>query len=292
MSLWKALRDGISAATRMFAPLVVMFVVCLIVALVLTIPVGAAMNGWVGHRLAAYDLARDFDLLRVMEPLVTSVTAQQTEPASGAQAAATLLTVMGGTILAAWLVSSLPNVVLGGGVLLTYADGRFAWRRFLWGAWHWLLPFAALLVIFDLCAALVIALGIGVLSVLEMVHASILTLPTLVLTALVYVALMMTFEYARAIAVADGTQNILRAVGRAVVSIVRQPVRTFGLYLLMAAASLALMPLYAIVLAPVIPFEWGLMAIAAQQFYVAARLWTRLARWASMIALYQQGKGT
>jgi hypothetical protein len=110
-----------------------------------------------------------------------------------------------------------------------------------------------------------------------------------VLTGLVYVALAMTFEYAHVIAVAEGTRNVFRTLGRAVVFIVHQPAPTFGLYLLIAALGLILIPLYASVITPTIPFAWGVLGIAAQQLYIVGRLWMRLARLAGEVALYCKG---
>jgi hypothetical protein len=295
MSLWKALRDGIIAATHIPAPLVVLFVVYLVGALVLTAPVAVALNSWVGHRLAARDLARDFDALLAIESALSNnaLQAAGTSSAPGApaesRAAATTLFVMFGMALIAWQAAPLPDAMLGGGILLTFLEERFAWRRFLGGAWHWLLPFLALAVMFVLCAALVVTLGAGALIALEAAKASVLTVPVLVLTGLVYVALAMTFEYAHVIAVAEGTRNVFRTLGRAVVFITRQPVPTFGLYLLMAALGLALIPLYSGVVAPVIPFEWGLIAITAQQLFIVGRLWARLARLAGEVSLYSKG---
>jgi hypothetical protein len=103
-----------------------------------------------------------------------------------------------------------------------------------------------------------------------------------------YAAVAMTFEYARVIAVADGTRNFFPALGHAVVLIVRRPVTTFGVYGLMSAVGLMLIPLYANVIAPVIPFEWAVVAVAAQQLFILARLWTRLAQWASELQLCRQ----
>jgi hypothetical protein len=104
----------------------------------------------------------------------------------------------------------------------------------------------------------------------------------------VYIVLAAVFEYARVIAVADGTRNIFRSLGRAVAFIARQPLKSLGLYLLMTALGLALIPLYANVVAPVIPFEWGVAAIVAQQLFVLGTMWMRLTRWASELALYRQ----
>jgi hypothetical protein len=288
MSLWKAFRDGIATATRIPAPLIVMFLVTLIGALVLTVPVYAAMNAWVGHRLIARDLARDFDGWLLLEPLISGLSLESAAGTASAQGAAATLLMMVEMASLAWLTSSLPNAAFGGGVLLSYVEGRFAWRRFLWGAWHWLSSLVILSILFALFSALVVALGAGSVVILEAARVSALTIPALAVMGLVYVALMMAFEYARVIAIADGTRNIFRALRRAVAFIVRQPVRTFGLYVLMTALGLVLIPLYAGVVAPIIPFEWVLIAVAAQQFFIVARSWTRLARWASEVALYQQ----
>jgi hypothetical protein len=296
MNSIQAIKDGAASATRIPAPLVISFVVYLIVALALTVPVAAAMEAWVGHRLAARDLARDFDGLLLLEPMVSAITALPADASSSAEAmaasraAATTLTAMLGTALVALLVAPLPGIVLGGGVLLTYVEGRFAWRRFLWGAWHWLFSFFMLAVLFGLCATLVVALGVIVLTVVEVAQVRPLTIPAVAMIVLVYAVVAMTFEYARIMAVAEDTRNLFQALRRAIVLIARQPMRTFGVYALMSVFGLALIPLYANVVAPVIPFEWALLAIAAQQLFILVSLWARLARWASQVALFRQVK--
>jgi hypothetical protein len=178
--------------------------------------------------------------------------------------------------------------VLGGGVLLTYVEGRFAWRRFMWGVWHWLLSFFLLAIFFGVCATTVVALGAIALAVIEAMQVRFLMIPALVVTGLVYVVMAMTFEYARVIAVADHTRNFFQALGRAAVLIARQPMRTCSIYALTSAVGLALILLYVNIIAPIIPFEWALVAISAQQLYILARLWARLARWASEATLYRQ----
>lgn len=281
MSLRKALLEGITAAARIPAPLAVVFVAYLVVALALTAPVMAALDSWLGHRLAARELAQEFDALLLIEPMLQ---------AGQGQAAATTLALMIAMAVAAGPLGTLLNVALGGGVLLTYVEDKFAWRRFLWGAWHWSFAFLALALFSGVCATFAIGLGAGLAIALE-ARTTALTVPILLATALVYTALAMTFEYARVVAVVEGTRNIFKSVGRAVALIARQPARMFGGYLLMVALGLALIPLYSGILAPLIPFEWGLVGIAAQQLFVAGRLWTRLARWASQVALYRQGIG-
>jgi hypothetical protein len=184
MSLWRALRKGITAATCISAPLVLFFVVYLVAALVLTLPVAAALSSWLGHRLAANDMARDFDGLLLVEPVLNSNAMLQVgQITPGAQAegrtAATTLLAMGATVLVAGPLGALLNVVLGGGVLLTYVEGRFAWQRFLWGAWHWMFSFLVLAVLLGVCEAFIVTLGAGILVALEAAHASALTIPTL-----------------------------------------------------------------------------------------------------------------
>lgn len=294
MKFTKAIKDGITAATRIPAPLAVSFFVYLMIALALTVPVTTAMNAWVGQRLTVRDLARDFDGLLLLEPIVSASIASQADTPASAEAmaasrpAATTLTAMLATALVALLVSPLPGALLGGGVLLTYIEGHFVWRRFLWGAWHWLLSFFMLAIFFGGCATIIVALGAIALTLIETVQLRLLMIPALVATGLVYVIVAMTFEYARVVAVADGTRNFFQAVGRAVVLIARQPIRTFGLYALTSAVGLALIPLYANVIAPFIPFGWALVAIAAQQLFILVRLWARLMRWASEVTWYRQ----
>ena len=296
MSLWKSLREGTTVAARIPAPLVVSFVVYLVIALTLTVPVTAAMETWVGHRLAARDLARDFDGLLLLEPIVSAATALPADAPSSAEAiaasraAATTLTAMLGTVLVAMLVAPLPGIVLGGGVLLTYVEGRFAWRRFLWGVWHWLFSFFMLAVLFGLCVTLIVALGAIALIVIEVAQVRPLTIPAVAMIGLVYAVVAMTFEYARVMAVAEDTRNFVQALRCAVVLIARQPMRTLGVYALMSVVGLSLIPLYANVIAPAIPFEWALVAIAAQQLFILASLWARLARWASEVTLCRQVK--
>ena len=296
MSLWKSLREGTTVAARIPAPLVVSFVVYLVIALTLTVPVTAAMETWVGHRLAARDLARDFDGLLLLEPIVSAATVLPADAPSSAEAiaasraAATTLAAMLGTVLVAMLVAPLPSIVLGGGVLLTYVEGRFAWRRFLWGVWHWLFSFFMLAVFFGLCATLIVALGAIALIVIEVAQVRPLTIPAVAMIGLVYAVVAMTFEYARVMAVAEDTRNFVQALRCAVVLIARQPMRTLGVYALMSVAGLSLIPLYANVIAPAIPFEWALVAIAAQQLFILASLWARLARWASEVTLCRQVK--
>jgi len=287
---FQVIRAGFTAPTRLPAPLIMLFILTLVIALALTVPVYTAMEAWMGHRLIARDLAQDFDGVLVLEPLMGNVRAAQAgEAPTGARPVATLVLAMVVTASQAWLVSSLPNAALGGGVLLTYSEGHFVWRRFVWGAWHWLFPFVLLAILFALSALIISALGAGILVVLGAVHATVLTTPAWALMALMYAVATMVFEYARAIAVVERTRNVFMALGRAALFILRQPLKSFGLYLLMSALSLALIPVYSSVVAPLIPFEWGVAAIAAQQLFVAARMWTRLARWAGEAALYRQG---
>jgi hypothetical protein len=289
MKLWQAFRDGIRMATRVPAPLIVMSLVSLVAALMLTVPVYTAMETWIGHRVIARDLARDWDLWLVLEPLMRNAL-QPSGVGVSHDPAATVFLAMTMTVLLAWLASPLPNVLLGGGVLLTYVEGRFSWRRFLWGAWHWMLSFFALSILFAVGTTLVAALGGMALAVLGSGRSDALTTLGWVVVGLIYAVMSAAFDYARVIAVADGTRNFIRVLGQAAVFIVRQPLPSLGLYLLMTALGLALIPFYARAVAPIIPFEWAFVAIAMQQLFIIVRLWTRLARWAGEAVLYRRGE--
>ena len=85
----QTIKDGAASATRIPAPLVISFVVYGAVALALTVPVAAGMNAWVGHRLTARDLARDFDGMSLLEPMVSASAVLQadTPPSADAMAA-------------------------------------------------------------------------------------------------------------------------------------------------------------------------------------------------------------
>ena len=290
MNLGKSLREGAALATRQPAPLIILFGAYLVASLVLTLPVVAAFNAWLGQRLILRDVAGDFSLMLPIESLLSGNVLRQGSASSGAtgDTVALALVTMLMTALVANMAGSLIHAVLGGGILLTYVQGRWSVRQFVWGAWRWCMPFVVLWAIFSACATLITTLGSIVWGVLSATGASVLSGAALVLTGLVYLALSVTFEYARVIAVTRMRRNIFWALGRATAWIIRRPAQTVGLYVLMVALGLALMPLYAGIVAPLIPFAWGVVGIAAQQLVVAGRMWTRLARWAGEMTLYRQ----
>ena len=49
-----------------------------------------------------------------------------------------------------------------------------------------------------------------------------------------------------------------------------------------------LIVVYNQIVSPIVPFNWAWAAIGLQQAFIAARLWARLARWASAQALYRK----
>lgn len=283
----QALRRGLFDAIRFPAPLVILFIIYLVGALLLTLPLYNGLNQMLASRLAAGEMARTFDVLRLFEISLDSARAAQppAAPAQGDETGAILavLTILI-LILGAGPLAALPNALLSGGALQVYADRQFTWRRFLWGCWHWALPFVILWIGLGLVITLFIVLGIIV--VVMSISGGNLALVGLAVVMIAYFAVAMLFDYARVIAVAENRRNVFWALGQAFRLALRRPAQVGGLYAALLALGYLLIVVYNQV-AALIPFEWAIIGIALQQILVAAQVWVRLARWASLLALYQ-----
>ncbi len=292
-------------AVRFPAPLILLFGAYLLGALVFTLPFFSGLNQTLRYRLAANEMARTFDIISLIEPLLGSAYSANSDALANSAADAdmaaqptpdesaimiglvTMAAFVAALALGLAMASSIPNVLLGGGALCVYADGRFTWRRFLWGCWHWALPFLALLFFFGLAVSLIILLGLAVMLLIGLFDLGVLLLPCLFVLLGLYFAVAMLFDYARAIAVCQNRRNIFWALARSVRFVFRSPAQALGLYGLMTVLGYLLIVVYNFIVAPLIPFGWALVAIGVQQTFVAAQLWARLARWGAVLALYQ-----
>jgi hypothetical protein len=298
--MWRAIRRGLADSIKFPAPLLLMFVIYLIGALMLALPIFSGLNQTfsLSCRLASGDLARTFDVITLVEPglaarsllAASPVAANAPTPDPTGMLAGLLMStaMLLALVLGVAVLASLPNTLVCGGALRVYADGRFTWRRFLWGCWHWALPFVVLLIVFSAIAASIAVLGLMVAAVLAALNAGGLVAPALMAVIGLYLATMVWFDYARAIAVSQNRRNIFWALAQAFRFVIRQPARAFGLYLLLMILGYLLIVVYNRMAAPLVPFGWALAAIGLQQAFVAAQLWTRLARWASVLALYHE----
>lgn len=296
----QALRRGLADATRFPVPLIVMFAAYLAGALVFTLPVFHGLDQTLSHRLASGDMARTFDLLMLVGPSGGAASLTETgagasgQPVPGQAEVLAGLLVMAAMLLALGLglaqLASLPNALLSGGALQIYADGRFTWRRFLWGCWHWALPFTALMVVFGVVAAVIGLVGLGLAGALAGLGQSAWLAAALIPVGAVYVAAAAVFDYARAIAVSANRRNVFWALARAIHLVIHRPRPALGLYLSLVALGYFIIVVYNVA-ALLVPFDWALVAIGLQQACVAARLWARLACWASTLALYRGLQG-
>lgn len=285
----QAMRRGLFDAIRFPAPLAILFSVYFVGALLLTLPIYNGLNQTLAPHLAAGEMARTFNVLTLFETLLDSVrfTQPPAAPAQGDEAAAILavLTILF-LMLGAGPLAALPNALLSGGALQVYADRQFTWRRFLWGCWHWALPFVVLWIVLGVVITLFIALGITLSIALTSLGAGKLGLLALALLLGAYFTLAMLLDYTRAIAVVERRRNVFWALGRAFRFALRHPGQAGGLYLALLALGYLLIVVYNQI-ATLIPFEWGIIGIALQQVLVTAQVWVRLGRWASLLALYQ-----
>jgi hypothetical protein len=288
MAGWAAFGGGLKRATRYGWLLVLLFAVNLLSALCLAaLPAATLLPA--ARRPVVREAADGVDAWLVVETLLVPLqrpwlTEGETASPSGfGQAATTALLAALLVPVAAWLPSSL----LGGGVLLTLvkAPQPFCLRRFLWGCWHWFGAFLLLglaqgglaLLLFAAPVALAVGLGTAVGAWTAWG-----TVPLLLLGAAVWLAWC---ELTRVGAVAEATRNIARAA----LSAGRFLLRRLGAVALLYGAALALLLLvHALfrLLLPLLPLDIWPLAMVVQQFFILARLWTRLVRLGGSTALW------
>ena len=194
--------------------------------------------------------------------------------------------VIAGILLVIPLVSWLPSSFLAGGTLLTYVEApqEFSWRRFLWGCWHW---FGAFLLINTLLGfvtqILVVVTLIGIGFTFSTVGGWVnwITIPVFVLIMTAWLAIL---EYTRLLAVLSNTRNTLQTFWKAIGLFFRRPLTLMGLY----AFSLLTLLLTHLIFRPLLLSEfvsWWPLYLIISQVFIAARLSTRLARWAGAVTI-------
>ncbi|MFZ6031259.1 MAG: hypothetical protein ACOYYS_26415 [Chloroflexota bacterium] len=183
--------------------------------------------------------------------------------------------------LLAWAPASL----LSGGILLTYAEDAFHWRRFLWGCGHWFVAFS----IFNLVQAF-LAFGVfgtllAGLSALRAVTGSWLNwigIPAIGFLALLWLAVV---ESTRQLAVSAGTRNVFKASWQALRLVLGRPRALFSFYVLSFALLLLVHLAFRAGLLPRLPLAWWPLVFFATQAFILLRLMARLARWAGLATL-------
>jgi hypothetical protein len=194
--------------------------------------------------------------------------------------------VMVATVLAMPLLAWLPSSFLAGGTLLTYVEApqEFSWRRFLWGCWHWFGAFLLINMVLGIVTQmLVIILFIGIGFAFSTVGGGVnwITIPIFVLIMTAWLAIL---EYTRLLAVSSNTRNTFHSLWKAIGWVFHRPLALMGLY----ALSLLTLLLTHLIFRPLLLSEfvsWGPLYLIVSQVFIAARLSTRLARWAGAVII-------
>ena len=190
------------------------------------------------------------------------------------------------TLLTIPLLSWLPSSFLAGGTLLTYVDApqEFSWRRFLWGCWHWFGTFLLinmLLGIVTQVLVVILLIGIGFTFSAFGGLSNWVTIPIFVLIMTPWLAIL---EYTRLLAVSSNTRNTFQALWKAIGLVFHRPLALMGLY----ALSLLTLLLTHFIFRPLLLSEfvsWWPLYLIVSQIFIAARLSTRLVRWAGAVTI-------
>lgn len=183
--------------------------------------------------------------------------------------------------IAAWI----PASFLNGGILLTYLEDRFGWRRFLWGCWHWFGAFFLLNITQGFLATVTFG---GLLTALLALSAILgnwinwIGFPLIILLALLWLAI---FESTRLLAVREGTRNIFQAFGKAIRFVFSKLLTLFLLYIFSLLSLSLVHAIFRLGLMPILPLSWWPIVLIFTQLFIILRLGIRLARWAGLVAL-------
>ncbi len=292
---WNAFRAGLSHATHYRWVLLILFAVNLFSALPLTALPALGLATGMGQRPAIRQAADGVDAWLVVETLMSPLSDMALGD-SGVESTSqlrqtTLLGLL--TTLALPLVAWLQSAFLSGGVLTIYSESpaRFRWRRFLWGCWHWfgafLLFSAAQGIVSTALFVPIIGTALGIIAAVGRWLLWIVA-PLLALLILLWLALM---EGIRVAAVVGQTRNVFRAgvtFARFMFDSRRNLMAITGMYGLALLLWGSLHVFFRWGLMPRLPLDWWPLVLVAQQTFILARLWARLARWAGGVTLYRE----
>lgn len=292
---WWAFTSGLYRALRHWPLWLLFYLVVVVLAILVLLPLEQALVRHFGHSLAAWEVAEGIPAW-----LVGQIAREA--PAQGETIAATVWWIVL-SLPAMPLVFSLPFAVLGAGALTAYTeDSR---KRFWPAVARYLGSFTLLVILEAAMLEVVVVLGLflggaaaGVLAVFGVRTASgslsavLLVLAGIVLTlvVLVLVALLLLipwwFEYARALAVVRGQRHVLRVLGQSAAFLRHNLGPAAGLALL--GFFLFFVPYLAYgLLTAFIPTSWWPAHIVLEQLLVVAIVGTRLARMAAQVRLVQ-----
>jgi hypothetical protein len=274
---WWAFRAGLEETLRRWPIAVLFYVVLVLLAGLLLLPLVQGLVAWIGHRLAAGDLAEGLPGWLLIE--------------MGFQPPAFLVPGLRLALftLPAWpFLMALPFIVLSGGALSVYAGGpvKSLGKQFWQGVARYALPFA--LVLFLEVVALEIVLGLTLLVTVALAFTGTIWAPLIPLPFVVAVLMVLLwwFEYARVEAVVEQERRAFRFLGRSALFLRHNLGPAAGLALLnFLLGLLPYLPYY--LLLYLLPAEWWGVQVLLQQLLILALLGTRLARLGGQVRLVQ-----
>ncbi len=274
---WWAFRAGLGEALRRWPIALLFYLVLVLFAGLLLLPLVQGLSDWIGQRLAAADLAEGLPGWLLVE--------------IGFRPPGFLLPALRVALLAlpAWpFVMALPFVVLGGGALAVYAGGsnRSLGKHFWRGVAHYALPFSLLLLLEVVALEIVLGLALVLTAALALTGTLWAPLIPLPLVVAVLMALLWWFEYARVQAVVGPDRHVLRVLGRSAAFLRRNlgPAASLALFNFLLGL-LPYLPYY--LLARLLSEPWWVGQALLQQLLVLALVGTRLARMAGQVRLVQ-----
>jgi len=200
------------------------------------------------------------------------------------------------TALIMMAVSSVGNSVMAGGVLTLLRDGNsFSLRAFFAGCGAYALRFIRLMLATGAVTIVTLAAVLGLAgSVAGTVDATSENVPIawmaggLIASAALLLLMLMAGDYARVMIVHTDARSSLRTLLASSRFVVRNFFAATGLQLLMTAVAGACIVLY-LCLEPALPATSGgaiLVLFFMQQFFVAARIWARVAIYTGELGFY------
>jgi hypothetical protein len=281
---WWAFRAGLARALRCWPVMLLFYGALVLVASLLLMPLARMLIGWIGHNLAASEIAQGLPGWLVAEwPGSLIQPGKVLQPLSD-WFPLVLLT------LPVWpFLLAVPSTLLSAGAIAAYttATPRTDWRRLGRGLARYAPAFLLLLLVevtlYELALLATILLTALVIIVTGSLWGLLAAAPLL---AIGIVVIPWWFEYARTLAVVEERRNVFQALGRAF---------NFLTHHLGPAAALAIYH-FLLTLLPYLPFfllTWLLPAswwggwVLLQQALILTLVAARLVRMAGQVALVQ-----
>lgn len=284
---WTAFRAGLTLALRYWPLWLLLYAVLMVLAGLLLLAVEPILIDWIGHRLAAWELADGLDAWLMTETLRQLAEEGGLPGVGGGRGGLVLLS------LPAWpFLLSLPFATLGGGILALYRDAalKIDWGHFWTEAGRYAPPFILLLFLEVLLlegVSLLCLILIGFLfSVAGLVAGATGGFIAILLLAAMYLLVPWWFTYARIIAVVDRRRHIWRALGQAVAFLWKHLGPVAGLDLINFLLPIGFTLLYSLCRLP-LPRSWWVALVLLQQLLMIGRIGTRLVRLSSETVLVQ-----